>query len=308
MINRELVRIKIVQLAYANYKNPGKSLDAAMKELAFSLSKSYDLYHYLLLLITNVTDYAEKRYDSLTEKLKKIQSDEFPSPRFVKNRFAIQLEENEQLTKFDNNGKIHKWTEAEDVIRGLYKQITESDIYEEYMSAKEDSYNADREFWRKAYKKFICNNDAIDAALEEWSLYWNDDKEILDTFVLKTIKRFDEANNGQQALLPAYSSDEDREFAEKLFTCVWEHHEEYEELISQSTKNWDFSRIAAMDLVIMDCALAEIVNFPTIDISVSLNEYINVAKIYSSPKSANYINGMLDRIAHNLIDEHKLIK
>jgi N utilization substance protein B len=308
MINRELVRLKVVQLAYANYKNSGKSLDSAMKELTFSLSKTYDLYHYLLLLITNVTDYAEKRYDSLNERLKKIDSKEFPNPRFVKNRFALQLLDNKQLCKFEEDRKIHHWTEAEDIIRNLYKQITESDIYEEYMSSEDDSYNNDREFWRKIYKKIICNNDAIDSVLEEWSLYWNDDKEIIDTFVLKTIKRFEESNGSEQPLLPAYSSDEDKEFAEKLFESVLIHHEEYEDLIRKNTKNWDFSRIAVMDLIIMDCALAEIINFPTIEINVTLNEYINIAKIYSSPKSAGYVNGMLDHIVRNLKEENKLIK
>jgi len=308
MINRELVRLKVVQLAYANYKNSGKSLDSAMKELTFSLSKTYDLYHYLLLLITNVTDYAEKRYESLNERLKKIGSEEFPNPRFVKNRFALQLLQNKQLCKFEEDRKIHHWTDAEDVIRNLYKQITESDIYEEYMSSEEDSYNIDREFWRRVYKKIICNNDAIDTVLEEWSLYWNDDKEIIDTFVLKTIKRFEMSNTSEQPLLPAYSSDEDKEFAEKLFENVLIHHEEYEDLIRQNTKNWDFSRIAIMDLIIMDCALAEIINFPTIEINVTLNEYINIAKIYSSPKSAGYINGMLDHIVRNLKEENKLIK
>ena len=308
MINRELVRLKVVQLAYANYKNSGKSLDSAMKELTFSLSKTYDLYQYLLLLISNITDYAQKRYESLNERLKQIGSDELPNPRFVKNRFALQLIENKQLNKFEDDRKIHHWTDAEDVIRNLYKQITESDIYEEYMSATVDSYEADREFWRKIYKKIICNNDAIDVVLEEWSLYWNDDKEIIDTFVLKTIKRFEETSGSDQPLLPAYSSDEDKQFAQTLFENVFVHHEEYEELIRTNTKNWDFSRIAVMDLIIMDCALAELINFPSIEVNVTLNEYINIAKVYSSPKSAGFINGMLDHIVRILKEENKLIK
>lgn len=308
MINREIARLKVVQLAYADFKNGGKQMDAAMKELMFSLSKTYDLYHYLLLLITNITDYAEKKYESLAERLKDIDCKELPNPKFIKNRFVAQLAANEQLTKFEENGKNHKWTEAEDVIRGLYKQITESDIYACYMDSSDDSYAADREFWRKAYKRFICYNEAIDNVLEEWSLYWNDDKEIIDTFVLKTIKRFDEANGAAQPLLAASSEDEDKEFAGKLFRCVFDSKSEYEELIRRNTRNWDFSRIAVMDLIIMECALAELLNFPTIEKSVTLNEYINIAKVYSSPKSAGYINGMLDSIARRLKQENKLTK
>ena len=308
MINRELVRLKVVQLVYADYKNQGKTLDAAMKELTFSLEKAYDLYHYLLLLITNVTDYAQKRYDSLSKRLRDIQSSELPNPRFVNNKFATQLNENEQLCKFDENKKHHQWVEAEDIIRNLYKQIVESDIYQAYMAETEDLYDSDREFWRKIYKKFICNNDAINQVLEDWSLYWNDDKDIVDTFVLKTIKRFKPENGAQQPLLPAYSEDEDNEFADKLFQSIRLHREEYEELIKQNTRNWDFSRIVVMDVVIMVCALAEIMNFPSIGINVTLNEYINIAKIYSSPKSGSYINGMLDHIVKKLKEENKLFK
>lgn len=308
MINRELVRLKVVQLAYADYKNGDKQFESSMKELTFSLSKAYDLYHYLLLLITNVTDYAEKKHESLTERLKSIGSKELPNPKFVKNRFAAQLASNMQLCQFEENRQNHKWTEAEDVVRGLYKQITESDIYAAYMDAEEDSYEADREFWRKVYKRFICNNETIDGVLEEWSLYWNDDKDIVDTFVLKTIKRFVEANGEKQPLLPAYSEDEDKEFAGKLFHSVLSSKQQYEELIRQNTKNWDFSRIAVMDLVIMECALAEILNFPTIEVGVTLNEYLNIAKVYSSPKSTGYINGMLDNIVRRLKAENKLFK
>lgn len=308
MINRELVRLKVVQLVYADYKNEGKSIDTAMKELAFSLSKSYDLYHYLLLLITEVTDYAQKRYESLNERLAKIGSSDVSNRRFIENRFAAQLNENKQLREFAENAKTHSWTDAEDVVRKLYKDITESDIYKEYVVSEEDDYNADREFWRKIYKKFICHSDNIDGVLEEWSLYWNDDKEIIDTFVLKTIKRFEEKSGADQPLLPAYSTDEDSDFAAKLFEAVLLHRGEYEDMIRHNTKNWDFNRIATMDVVIMTCALAEIMNFDSISINVTLNEYINIAKIYSSPKSAGFINGMLDHIVRNLREENRLTK
>ena len=308
MINRELIRLKIVQLAYADYKNGGKSFDSAMKELTFSLSKAYDLYHYLLLLITNITDYAEKRYESLSNRLVKIGNDLLPNPRLVNNRFAMQLASNKQLTKFEESRQTFRWTDAEDVIRSLYKDITESPLYEQYLANEEDSYNVDREFWRKAYKTFIFANERIDTVLEEWCLYWNDDKELIDTFVLKTIKRFEESNGADQPLLPAYSEDEDQEFAGRLFQTILSHRSEYEEIIRENTQNWDFSRIAVMDVVIMMCALAEIISFPSIDIRVTMNEYLNLAKLYSSPKSAPFINGVLDHAVHSLKEEQKLFK
>lgn len=308
MINRELIRLKVVQLVYTNYKNSGKSLDDAMKELTFSLAKSYDLYRYLLLLIPEITDYACMLYESTCERIKNIGGKEMPNPRFVNNRFAGQLSENKELNAFAENSKNHKWTEAESEIRSLYKKIIESSIYNLYMNADVDDYAADREFWRKIYKKFICENESLETFMEEWSLYWNDDKFIVDTFVLKTIKRFDEKKGAEQLLLSAYEGDEDRSFAEKLFSSVLLHRSEYEDMIKNSTKNWDFDRLPIMDIVIMVTALAEIINFPSIQTNVSFNEYLNIAKVYSSPKSAPYINGILDHIVHELENENKLTK
>ena len=280
--------MKVVQLVYADYKNEGKSVDDAMKELVFSLSKSYDLYHYLLLLITDITDYARRRYDSLNERLKTIGSHDTANAR--------------------EKPETHKWLEQEGLVKKLYKQITESSIYEAYMASEDDSFETDRELWRKAYKQFICNNEDVDNALEEWSLYWNDDKEVVDTFVLKTIKRMNEADGPDQPLLPAYSADEDREFAGRLFEAALMHRGEYEEMIRQSTRNWDFERIAVMDVVIMICALAEVMTFPNIPVNITLNEYIDLAKIYSSPRSAGFVNGLLDHIVKILRGKGRINK
>lgn len=300
MINRELVRLKVVQLVYADYKNGGKSMDDAMKELAYSLQQSYDLYHYLLLLITEVTDYARMRYDTLNERLKAVGQEDKTDEGFVNNRFAAQLSANKQLEKFREKAKVHSWTENDDVIRRLYKDIVSSDFYAEYVRKPNKDYNDDRELWRKAYKRFVCGSEYLDSVLEEWSLYWNDDKDIVDTFVLKTIKRFDEAAGADQPLLPAYGHEEDREFAGRLFETVLMHRGEFEQLIRQHTRNWDFGRIATMDIVIMDCALAEIIYFDQIEVNITLNEYINIAKLYSSPKSAGYVNATLDSIVRQL--------
>jgi N utilization substance protein B len=308
MINRELIRLKVVQLVYADYKNEGKSVDDAMKELVFSLSKAYDLYHYLLLLITEITDYGRRRYDSLNERLKAIDSEDTSKARFVNNRFAALLAENKQLYDFFEKPETHKWLEQEGLVKKLYKQISESKLYEDYMALQEDSFETDREFWRKAYKQFICNNEDVESALEEWSLYWNDDKDVVDTFVLKTIKRITENDDKNQPLLPAYSADEDREFAGRLFEAALIHRDEYENLIRNASRNWDFERIAVMDVVIMICALAEIFTFPAIPVSITLNEYIELAKVYSSPRSAGFVNGLLDHIVKRLRTEGRISK
>lgn len=309
MINRVLIRLKIVQIVYAYYQNGGKNLDldTAEKELFFSLSKAYDLYNYLLLLMVEVTKQANKRLNAAKNKLVPTKEELFPNTKFVENRFIAQLEVNKQLLEFSNNQK-KTWENEADFVKTLCDKILESDIYKEYMASETSSYEEDRELWRKLYKNIIFNNIELDQVLEDQSLYWNDDKEIVDTFVLKTIKRFDEKNGAKQELLPEFKDEEDQDFARRLFRRTILNADYYRHLISENTKNWDLDRVAFMDVVIMQIALAEILSFPNIPVSVSLNEYVEIAKLYSTPKSGGFINGTLDGIVNSLKKENKLTK
>ena len=218
MINRELIRIKIVQLTYAYYQNGNKNMDNAEKELLFSLSKAYDLYNYLLELIVAVTQEEQRRVDINTKRALR-EGTEAPSTKFAYNKFAMQLEENKMLNTFIENQK-QTWENDIEFIRKVCNMIESSQIYADYMADTDDSYEADREVWRKLYKTFIQENTDLDAILEEKSLYWNDDKEVVDTFVLKTIKRFDPKNKSKQELLPEYKDEEDKDFARKLFRAT----------------------------------------------------------------------------------------
>ena len=184
MINRVLIRLKVVQIVYAYYKNSGKSLKAAEDEVFFSLSKAYDLYNYMLQLMVGVTHYAADRISFLSMKIRPTDSDRNPNLKFVNNRFIAQLEANEQLSKFAEKSKLN-WVDNSDFLRRLLDKIEESDIYQEYMASETSSYEEDKEVWRKLYKTFVFENEELDSLLEEQSLYWNDDKSIVDTFVLK---------------------------------------------------------------------------------------------------------------------------
>ena len=306
MINRELIRIKIVQLTYAYYQNGNKNMDSAEKELLFSLSKAYHLYNYLLLLIIAVTKEARHQVEVLTTRAKR-EGTEPPSDKFAYNKFAMQLEENKMLQEFVETQK-QTWDDDVEFIRKLYGQITQSDIYRHYMENQDDSYEADREVWRQLYKALVVENDDLSSLLEDKSLYWNDDKEVVDTFVLKTIKRFDPKTKKNQELLPEYKDEEDKDFARRLFRATIMNAEQYQRYMSDASRNWDFSRLAYMDVVIMQIAIAEMLTFPAIPISVTINEFVDLAKIYSTPKSGSYINGMLDSIARYLIKEGMLLK
>ena len=288
MINREIIRTKIVQLTYAYYQNGSKNIDSAEKELFFSLSKAYDLYNHLLALIVAITKEARRRNEVLTTRAQR-EGTPLPSQKFTFNRFALQLEENKMLNDFIGTQK-RTWNDDPEYVGKLFEFIEGSEIYQEYMASTEDSYEADREVWRKIYKNLIQNNDDLDAMLEEVSLYWNDDKEVVDTFVLKTIKRFDEQNGAKQELLPEWDSEEEQDFARKLFRAAILNADQYQRYMSEASHNWDFSRLAYMDVVIMQIAIAEIMTFPNIPVSVSINEYVDLAKLYSTHKSSGYIN------------------
>lgn len=306
MINRKLIRVKIVQLTYAYYQNGHHNMDTAEKELLFSLSKAYDLYNYLLGLIVAITQEERRRVDIATRRAER-EGTETPSQRFAFNKFATQLEENKQLNLFMEDKKM-SWENDVEAVRKLCDQIERSPLYQEYMMSDAEDYETDRELWRRIYRTLIQGNEDLDAILEEKSLYWNDDKEIVDTFVLKTIKRFDPANKADQELLPEYDDTEDREYALKLFRSTILNADTYQRYMSETSRNWNFSRLAYMDVVLMQIAIAEMLTFPNIPISVTINEYIDLAKLYSTPKSGGYINGMLDAIARHLVDTGRLLK
>ena len=292
---------------YAYYKNSGKSIKAAEEEVFFSLSKAYDMYNYLLLLMVEITKQAERKQSAAKSKLLPTAEELYPNTKFVDNRFIAQLEVNKQLLEFSETQK-KTWENESEFVKSLCEKIMDTDIYKEYMASETSSYEEDRELWRKLYKRMIFNNDELDQVLEDQSLYWNDDKEIVDTFVLKTIKRFEEQNGADQELLPEFKDEEDQDFARRLFRRTILNADYYRHLISENTRNWDLDRVAFMDVIIMQIALAEILSFPNIPVSVTLNEYVEIAKLYSTPKSGSFINGTLDGIVKALKEDNKLTK
>ncbi len=306
MVNRELIRAKVVQLVYAYYMSGGKPMDVAMKEVETSLSTANDLYYVLLDLILSITKEEHLRFNLHLQKAIR-EGEKLPSARFVDNRFARQLEANSQLGKFKETHK-YDWNDDIEFVRRLCDLIEQTDIYNDYLTSKDDSYEADREVWRKLYKQIISLNDDLDALLEEKSLYWNDDKDIVDTFIIKTIKHFAPEDGAQAALLPDHKDSSDEEFAQKLFSSAIENKEEFYRYMEQASQNWEISRMPFTDIVIMQIAIAEMVTFPEIPLSVTINEYVELSKAYSTPKSATFINAMLDNIAHTLEDKGKTLK
>ena len=307
MVNRILIRIKVLQIVYSYYQNGNGDLKAAENELLFSLRKSYDLYHYFLLLLIELTNLQRRNLDSRKSRYMPTEEELNPNTRFIDNRFIAQLAENEDLMKYVDEQGL-SWSNDEEFVQDVLNLILDSEIYADYMNQETDSYEVDREFWRQAFKKLICGNEMIEEYLEDKSIYWNDDIEIVETFTLKTIKKFEEKRGSAQPLLPMFKDEDDKDFAIRLFRQSLLKGKEYRERIDKHIRNWESERVASMDLIIMQVALAEILSFPSIPISVTLNEYIDAAKYYSTPKSGNFINGILDSIVGELKKEKLLLK
>lgn len=307
MINRVLLRIKIVQILYSYYKSEGKSIPAVEKELFHSIEKTYDLYYHLLQLSVEITRFASDKIETKRNKLRPTEEDLNPNTRFIDNKFIAQLTENVQFNEYLKAHKL-SWVNDSEIIKVIYDQLIASDFYADYMNAPTADYAADKDIWRKIYKKLILQSEEVDDSIQDQNIYWTDDIEMVVSFIIKTIKRFDPANAENQPLLPMFKDEEDAEFATKLLRSVLLKGPELREMIDVNTKNWELDRIAFMDIVIMEVALTELLEFPTIPVSVTLNEYIEIAKNYSTEKSGTFINGVLDNIVSQLKKDNKLIK
>lgn len=284
------------------------SAEDAEKELFISIERTYDLYFYLLQLVVEVTDYASRKIAAGRSKITATFEERNPQTKFIENRFALQLKQNLMLKDYVENHNI-SWDGHEEMIKELYEKISESDIYAEYMASPESSYEKDKELWRSVFKRVIPVDEGLGRELEEISIYWNDDADTVVSFIIKTIKQFEEEAGENQRLQPMFKDDEDKEFVRDLLKNAIYHASDYRALIDRHIgKGWEIDRLAFMDIVIMLAALSELHSFPNIPINVTMNEFIEITKSYSTPKSHVFVNGILDSIVKDLRENKKLIK
>jgi N utilization substance protein B len=303
MVSRRILRIKIIQLLYAYYKSSASSLRNAEKELFFSIQKTYDLYHYLLLLIIDVADYALTRIEIAREKKIPTWEDLHPNTKFVDNKIIAQLRINRQLNEYLKNKKL-SWINYPEIVRNLFNNIKESEYYKEYMSNSERSYEEDKKLLTNIFVRDVAVFENLYQNLEEQSIYWNDEVEFVISIIIKTIRKFRESDGDLAKILPLFKNEEDIEFVKRLFRKAILKSDEYRKLIEEFAKNWEIERIAFIDILIMQTAIAEAVEFPSIPTKVTFNEYLEIAKYYSTSKSSVFINGLLDKIITHLKEKN----
>lgn len=313
MLSRRLLRVKVMQMVYAYHQSGDDSVKNIEKALFHSISKSFELYHLLLLLLVELQKLAANRIE--VGRNKKIPSPEElnPNTRFVDNVVIAQLSDNVYLNKYIDSTGL-SWAHSPELVKEIFEEVIKSDVYANFMEEKYDTYDVQKRFVVKLVEKVIGQYEPLYTQLEEQSVFWNDESEFVVSMVIKTFKEFEEKNGAEQPLLQENGDDDDgtaaddRKFVSTLFRKSISNKESYTELIKQFSHNWDLDRVAFMDIVLMHIALTEIIEFPLIPIKVSLNEYIEIAKHYSTPKSGIYINGMLDKISEHLIKEGKVKK
>ncbi|MBR5102772.1 MAG: transcription antitermination protein NusB [Muribaculaceae bacterium] len=322
MINRTLIRIKVIQLLYSYELNKStQTLEQAKKDLKTSLDKSHELYFALLQLMIDLTNLQERRLDEAKHKFLPTEEDLNPNMRFVENELINWLCENEEIQQFVGKHKI-TWWDDEIFLRLMLDKVLYSDDYKEYMSMEATDFASDCHVWHQLLKKVILPDEDLEETLESKSVYLNpDDLDIIGQFVLKTIKRIENLGASKNAdtddeihtfnpIYPQYKDEEDSRFAEELFESTILQMQENNMLIDLSVKSdrWDADRIALMDRIIMCTAITELKQFEKIPTVVTLNEYIEMAKSFSTARSGQFVNGILNSVTERLKKEKVINK
>ncbi|MDE6794391.1 MAG: transcription antitermination protein NusB [Muribaculaceae bacterium] len=307
---RGVERMKgMLEVTFSNFYASRDNLDDALNTLNLSMKKARDLYFRLLILPQELVRLRESQIEDNRNKYIPTAEDLNPNMRFVDNAFVKVVEQDEDVEKYCEENKISWLPAHKELLESLLKTIMASDLYAEYMDFPATDLHTDTEFWRNVYKQIILHDEDFLEALETESVFWNDDLEIIGTFVLKTMKRFEE-DSAHSPVLPMYKDEEDARFGKQLFTDVVRNKDVYRRYIDDfiNVEHWDTDRLAVMDVVITMAALSEIINFPKIPLVVSINEYIELAKSYSTSKSGSFVNGLLSSIVTRLKEQGKINK
>ena len=296
-----------MQTVYIFHKNEDMTIQQAEKNLFYSIYKSYELYHLLLLLLVDIQTYASNKID--IGKGKKLPTPEelAPNTRFIENQLLIKLSQNQTLLNFAEQKGL-SWVNHREIIKSLYKEICASDFYAEYMNLEKTDFENDRNFLVKLTEKVIAQYEPLYSNLEEQSIFWNDESEYIMSMVIKTLRDYKSNDENNKKFITEFRDEDDKTFISTLLRKSIIYHKETSELIKKYLKNWELERISFMDIVLIEIALAEMTEFSDISLKVTLNEYIEISKYYSTPKSGYFINGVLEKIINEYKEAGKIKK
>lgn len=297
MISRRVLRTKALQTLYAHFQAEDRSIAKAEKEMLHSINKSYELFHLLMLIPIELVKYANNKIETALQRLAPSYEDLHPNMRFVNNRAIAAFSQSEIFHDQVRSLGV-SWSNSPEVVKNLYAGLLEWDEFKAYMEADDNSFDADKQFLIKFFDRFLKNEETLYLNLEEQSIYWNDEIEFLISITIKTIK---DLKSGSPAEIPTlFRNEDDRDFALRLLRKAIANHTDHFKLIEKLANNWDVERIAYLDMLIMSLAITEFIEFPSVPVKVSLNEYIELAKSYSTARSGLFVNGILDKAIEQL--------
>ena len=308
MLNRRHLRVKVLQSLYAYHQSNSGDIKQHEKNLLQTIDKVYEMYIWMLSLISEVTSYAENDAEERANKHLPTADDLNANVKILSNRFILSLHQNKDYLAGLKKYKID-WTFEPELVKSLFIILKNSDEYKEYLQKTGDTIQTDKDIIKFIFKKVILKSSIAEQAFEYMFLYWPVDKDVLQALIAKTFKNFanDEPELNKLAEVTG-NWEEDRDFIVNLFEESIRHNEDYQNLITSKTQNWEPDRIAMMDTLLMKMAIAEFVNFNSIPVKVTINEYLEISKEFSTPKSNSFINGILDKILADLKASNKIKK
>lgn len=307
MVSRHFLRIKTMQALYAYNANPKASVTAAEADLLKSVHGCYELFLWLFALLPEISFYRTKKLESLKEKYNPTAEDLNPNTKFVDNKVIRQIETNKELQHLWPKYHI-LWEDDTDLIAKLFRQIEQLPEYEAYMSTRENDYQEDKKFVLTVIEKVFADNDLLHWFLGEKNTHWINDYDEAMMMLYQNVRDFKETKGDECKIETLFKSADDEAFCRQLFRKTVEHEDEYTQMIEEKLQNWELERVINLDVLLMRMALTELLEFPLVPIKVTLNEYIEIAKWYSSEKSKVFINGILDRLIVDLRDSGRLVK
>lgn len=306
MISRRLLRIKVMQVYYANLQRKNNELSLALRELDSSVHNTLELYYELVAIITYMADFSEQKIQTALEKRLPNYEDLHPNKRFVENPVINSIRETGFFQKFTGASRIPLDAHS-NLVKTLWEMFSSSTAYNQYMNKEKVSLQDHKEIINFIVREYFPDNEELDSLIEEYCIYWNDDIGFVASILEKSISRYKKSGNNF-LITNEYSCDDDRDFGIKLLKNALIYDSDFENIIDEHSKNWDIERIAMLDKIIMKLAVTEFIYMPEVPVKVTINEYIEISKYYSTAKSNAFINGLLDQIVHALKDNNKLKK
>jgi len=312
MLSRRQLRIKVLQALYAFFQSKSDRMDFGEKQLFISIEKIYELCFWQLSFMIELVDFTKVRTEEAKHKHFPTPENLNPNTKFIDNKLIEQIRNNRIYEKKYDQYKI-SWAEQTEMIRRIYKEIIESKYYEKFMAEPERSYDSDKEFIILLIKKVIAKSESLKQFYEDLSIYWSDDYHSVTALVIKIINSFTEESDTYHLLPVIYKTaneaeNEDVDFVKSLYRKTIVNSDKLEKLITEKTVNWEYDRIAVMDIIILKMALTELTEFKSVPVKVTLNEYIELSKSYSTPKSNIFVNGILDKLINDLKESKDIRK